>query len=389
MTIASDRTYVVDRWADLVATRRLAVLIVLVAAALVQGKSQAGVVTLSYVDDSAEGKRSIAGSGHAVRFERPDNARFVEAVRIFASRYGHPKPPKEDFHVYVLNDKQQVLADVRFPYGMVKRAGELQWHTLPTPSIEVPEVFYVVLSFNPHQTKGVYLGYDESVDKSRSLTGLPGDGFRPVDKAYDWMVRVEMSAKPSGKKGVKRLADFSPPVEVDPFAGMIEAKYDDGKSDGRQSYGGSGPMITFKLADVLPKNTAVEDLAVAGVRLFASRYGGGYDPDTTMVKLTVRNDKNEVVREQEFAYATFGRKAKWVDLVLPKPLPLTALGSAPETLTVAVHPNAHRTKGIFFHYNKVPKESHSSAINRQGKVRPASDREWLIRVFLRRVKGRV
>ncbi len=45
-------------------------------------------VRLSHVDDTAESWRSIAGSGHAVRFQRTDAAAYLTAVEIFANRYG-------------------------------------------------------------------------------------------------------------------------------------------------------------------------------------------------------------------------------------------------------------------------------------------------------------
>ncbi|NQT86038.1 FecR domain-containing protein [bacterium] len=163
-------------------------------------------VTLSHVDDSAEGKKSLAGSGHAVEFQAPEKARWVEAVQIFGARYGMPQPPKEDFHVYVLDAEKKVLADVPFSYATVER-GDMRWYMLRTPSIEVTERFTIALSFNPGQTRGVYLGTDSNVDLSHSLTGTPGRGLREVAEKYDWMVRVVLSPKPTGKKGIVRLAD--------------------------------------------------------------------------------------------------------------------------------------------------------------------------------------
>ncbi|MHC4346260.1 MAG: hypothetical protein ACYSUP_16415, partial [Planctomycetota bacterium] len=99
---------------------------------------------VGYVDNTAEGKRSLGGSGHAVMFERPDPyhayryrdiPRYIEAVEIFAGRYGTPTPPDENFHLYILDEDQNMLADVPYPYAMIER-GELRWYTLRTPSIE-------------------------------------------------------------------------------------------------------------------------------------------------------------------------------------------------------------------------------------------------------------
>ena len=124
-----------------------------------------GTVPLSHVDETAEDKRSLAASGHAVRFARPGNRQFVEAIQLFGSRYGTASPPKDDFHVYLLNEKFQVLSHLRFPYALIPR-GDMKWHTLRTPSIEVPENFHAAVAFNPHRTKGIYLGLDESAPES-------------------------------------------------------------------------------------------------------------------------------------------------------------------------------------------------------------------------------
>ena len=170
--------------------------------------------TLSHVDDTAEGKRSIAGSGHAVEFECPAGARWVEAVQIFSARYGTPQAPKEDFHVYVLDANRKVLADVPFPYGRIER-GTMKWYALETPSIEVPPRFILAVAFNPEQTKGVYVGFDESVKESHSLVGLPDEGFQEVTEKQDWMIRVVASNVPSGKRGIIRLGERAVAKEAD------------------------------------------------------------------------------------------------------------------------------------------------------------------------------
>ena len=154
----------------------------------------AGATRLSHVGDASEDKRSLGGSGHAVAFDRPETARSVVAIQIYASRYGLPEPPAEDFHVWLVDKDRKVLQDFRFPYAKIAR-GPMHWYTLELPSPEVPEHFYVALSFNPEQTKGIYLGLDKSVKESHSYVGLPGDGFQPVPERYDWMVRVYLAAK--------------------------------------------------------------------------------------------------------------------------------------------------------------------------------------------------
>jgi hypothetical protein len=154
-----------------------------------------GVVELGYVGETSEDKRSIGGGGHAIAFDRPRDAKYLRAIRIYASRYGMPQPPNEDFHVYVLNKDQKVLRDFLFPYSLIAR-GPMRWYTLEVPPTEVPEHFQVALAFNPHQTKGIYLGLDKGVKESHSYVGLPGEGFDPVAETYDWMVRARLVSQP-------------------------------------------------------------------------------------------------------------------------------------------------------------------------------------------------
>jgi hypothetical protein len=150
----------------------------------------AGATRLSYVKDSSTGKRSLGGSGHAVLFERPADKDTVIAVQIFASRYGTPIAPAENFHVYLLNENRTVIGDFQFSYGMIERTEEMRWYNLPiAPPTAVPQKFYVALHFNPTQFKGIYLGQDNTAGTSHSFTGLPTKGFKAAGDKSDWMVR--------------------------------------------------------------------------------------------------------------------------------------------------------------------------------------------------------
>ena len=80
---------------------------------------------------------------------------YLSAIQIYASRYGYPQPPDEDFHVYVLDKDQKVLKEFLFPYSLIARGPE-RWYTLELPATEVPEQFHVALWFNAERTKGVY-----------------------------------------------------------------------------------------------------------------------------------------------------------------------------------------------------------------------------------------
>ncbi len=181
------------------------------------GAGPVGGVRLGYVDDSAEGKWSLGGSGHAVAFQRGGEADKVVAIRIFAARYGHAQAPEEDFHVYLLDADGKVIADLRYPYGLIER-GDMRWYTLRAPGTPVPERFQVALSFRPHRTKGVYLGYDKSVAESHSYKGLPEKGFEPVGGKYDWMVRVFLSPE-----AAPAVAATSPKTFADDVPASLKA----------------------------------------------------------------------------------------------------------------------------------------------------------------------
>jgi plasmid stabilization system protein ParE len=159
-----------------------------------------GAARLGYVGEVSDVKRSIAGSGHAIAFDRPEDSKYVSAVEIYASRYGYPQPPKEDFHVYLLDKDRKVIHDSHFPYAKIPR-GPMRWYKLELPSIEVPEHFYVALSFNPQQTKGIYLGMDKTGKDSHSYVGLPDNGFELLEDRADWMIRVHLTAAKAAGKG--------------------------------------------------------------------------------------------------------------------------------------------------------------------------------------------
>ena len=199
------------------------------AADVPEANAQSRSVELSHVGDTTQSKKSLGGSGHAVAFERTAETGTVTGIRIFAARYGYPQPPKEDFHVYLLDENQKVIKDFPLPYSTIKRTGQMRWYNLPVKPTEVPERFYVALSFNPGRTKGVYLGLDETAAKSHSFAGLPGRGFQPFTGG-DWMVRVrlvpggsaESPATATARATVPSGTRIGPEIEHEFRAGVSE-----------------------------------------------------------------------------------------------------------------------------------------------------------------------
>jgi hypothetical protein len=86
-------------------------------------------------------------------------------------------------------------ADFPFPYKEIER-GELRWYTLPVEPTKVPQRFTLALSFDPHATKGVYLGMDSDVPKSHSYAGLLNGVWSALGEESDWMVRAVLTPVP-------------------------------------------------------------------------------------------------------------------------------------------------------------------------------------------------
>lgn len=156
--------------------------------------SEQSKTVLKYDDDKPDGKRSIAGSGEMIHFELPDQTQKLKSLRMHCSRYGYPKPPKEDVKIYLLSDDEATVVHTELvPYAKFQR-GENQWTTITFKMpVEVPEKFWVTVDFNAEQTKGVYLSFDTSTEGKHSKTGLPGQESKPVATSGDWMIQAVLT----------------------------------------------------------------------------------------------------------------------------------------------------------------------------------------------------
>ena len=74
-------------------------------------------LVLKHDDGTMEGKRSITGGGHAVRFERPDEGPwYLDQAALFGSRYGFDQAPDEDFSVYVTDASMESFVKIVSPW---------------------------------------------------------------------------------------------------------------------------------------------------------------------------------------------------------------------------------------------------------------------------------
>jgi RNA polymerase sigma-70 factor (ECF subfamily) len=142
---------------------------------------------LAQDDGVSAGKRSMAGSGHAVRFTAPGKDSYLTAVRIYGSRYGQAQPPRENAYLWLCDAEFKQIAEFPFAYGTFVR-GEEKWVNIPVKPVRVPAEFVVCVGFNPTATKGVYVHHDNGGSGS-SFMGLPGSKGRTFDQG-DWLIRA-------------------------------------------------------------------------------------------------------------------------------------------------------------------------------------------------------
>jgi len=147
---------------------------------------------LAHDDGEMAKKSSMAGGGHAVKFAVKGADWFLTEVRIHGSRYGHPQPPAENFHVWLCDNDFKAITDFPFPYSAFQR-GQPQWVTLKTKPTRVPAEFFICVGFNPTATKGVFVSYDKE-SSGNSRAGLPGREPRPF-AGGDWLIRATVSEK--------------------------------------------------------------------------------------------------------------------------------------------------------------------------------------------------
>lgn len=150
-------------------------------------------IKLSYGKGEMHTYKSLGGSGHVIYYEAPEKDLYLKYIEIFGSRYGEAEAPNEDFNVYILNEKKESILSLKYPYSNFKREVR-RWVALPvSEKIPLPQKFWVVVEFNPHQTKGVYVGVEYTQDeKIHSKCGTI-KSFLARDEEGEWMIRAYLS----------------------------------------------------------------------------------------------------------------------------------------------------------------------------------------------------
>jgi RNA polymerase sigma-70 factor (ECF subfamily) len=148
---------------------------------------------LKYGDGQPDGKQSIAGSGEMITFSASQSPARVAGLRIHGACYGTPQPPEESFLIYFLTeDRKRVLHTEMAPYSLFERGPEGWVDVTFERPVELPKTFWVALDFRPHQTKGIYVSYDNSTGGRHSLVGLPGIPTSRLRRG-DWMIEAVLA----------------------------------------------------------------------------------------------------------------------------------------------------------------------------------------------------
>jgi hypothetical protein len=163
-----------------------------------RAKLQRRPVKLQRDDGGAEGRKSIAGGGHARKFAAPGGGDwYLTAVSVHGARYGAAQPPASvTFDVALCDAEMKPIAIWKQSCRAFER-GESKWVRIELPPTRVPpgaEGFYVVLDFHPTASQGVYVSFDESTkgtDRAGSLVATPGKKGGAFT-AGDWMIRAEL-----------------------------------------------------------------------------------------------------------------------------------------------------------------------------------------------------
>jgi hypothetical protein len=163
-----------------------------------RSKLQRRPVKLELDDGTAEGKKSIAGGGHARKFTTPGGGDwYLSAVSVHGARYGAAQPPAlATFDVALCDATMKPIATWRQPYRAFER-GESKWVRVEVPPTRVPPGdagFYVVLDFHPTASQGVFVSFDEGTrgtGRAGSLVATPGKQGAAF-AGGDWMIRAEV-----------------------------------------------------------------------------------------------------------------------------------------------------------------------------------------------------
>ncbi len=164
---------------------------------------------------------------------------------------------------------------------------------------------------------------------------------------------------------------LSSPVAM---AAERELAHDDGNQHGKRSLGGSAHVVEFKK----PRGR----WWIESVRVFGQPYGGGYDPATTPLIVTITNPRMKALHTTRSSYAVFRRRGfAWAEIPLAEPV------ACPSTFRVVLDFDPGRTQGVFVGI-AAGEEGHAFTGRAGGRAEPLASGTWMIRARLVNKKPR-
>lgn len=341
-------------------------------------------VLLKHDDGKQDGKRSIAGAGHAVRFELPDDDKWmVNAVSIRGSRYGTARPPREDFLVTIASDDMERTQEIKKPYSLFKR-GKEKWVKLEFEPVEVQGAFYVMAFFNPTQTKGVYVGIDGDSSPTHSMTVVPTlPEEEPASIEGDWMIRAfvtketDEDAKPLLDAAARSEKSKSDETARDALilgnARSLTLKHDNGKMDKYMNIQAAVETLEFDT----PKNV---ECYVWQVQVYASQFGAQHDSEAVNGDVYILDENRKIITRTAFPYSLATQQKEWISIPT---LPTKVKGK----FYVGIDSHGTKYKGLYIGYEDGNQEGLASTDEIDGDyIRPAdwsekfANMQWMIRV---------
>jgi len=309
---------------------------------------------LCYDDGVYDGMRSMAGSGHAVRFSAPKGAK-LEKVKLMGARYGL-QHSSSTFRVTVLNSNFNEIKFFEFPFTKYTQRGEpLYWVEFDMLELEVPEEFYVLFDFDPTATDGVYVGFNAH-STGNSFSALPGGHIKPFREG-DWMIRTLLD------KAVKQAPRPAPKPRAQKEGWL---SFDDDGEDGMRSIAGSGHAVKFSMK---------RGAKLAKVKLKGARYG--YPQSDSMFRLSILDSNFDVIKFYEYPYMKFEQRGEplyWVEFDL--------LGlKVPGEFYVLFDFNPAATDGVYVGFDE-GSSGHSFTGLSGGSLRQFRDGDWMIRALV-------
>ena len=341
-------------------------------------------IKLQYGDGVQDGKRSMTGAGHAVRFECPDEDQwYLSAVAVHGSRYGTPKAPRDKFSVLVASEDLKDYLRIPKPYSLFDR-GETKWVKFNVPPVKIPKVFQVGLFFNPTRSKGVYVGIDEDSSPTHSMTIVPDDASKNTsDLQGDWMIRAYVTKKtpktPRTLGNANENAAKTATLEAEREAKLlgkarsITLKHDQGATEDHLNVGGAAYTVEFET----PKNV---EAYVWETQVYASQFGGRHDAEAVSADVYVLDEHRKVLSRTTFPYSLATYQKQWINIPM---LPTRVRGK----FYVSIDTHGGKTKGLYVGY--ATKENTKIASTDEivdDSIKPAQwsskfdDKQWLMRV---------